>query len=63
MAIDTRWLRARVDLLGLLSQDTHLGQKVASTRGGEYAGPCPSATVPIASGCSRSGGSGGAGAG
>lgn len=29
-----------MDLLDLIAQDTHL-KRVASTRGGEYAGPCP----------------------
>ncbi|HET8626913.1 MAG TPA: primase-helicase zinc-binding domain-containing protein, partial [Thermomicrobiales bacterium] len=38
--IDTRDLRRRVDLLALIGEDTRL-KKVATTRGGEYAGPCP----------------------
>ncbi len=39
--IDTRDLKTRVDLLDLVGRDTTL-RKVAATRGGEYAGPCPS---------------------
>lgn len=32
--------RGQVDLLGLVQRDTRL-KKIAGTRGGEYAGPCP----------------------
>jgi DNA primase len=39
-SIDTVALLASVDLLALVSRDTTL-RKVSSTRGGEYAGPCP----------------------
>lgn len=39
MSIDRARLR-QVDMLALIGQDTYL-KKVASTRGGEYAGPCP----------------------
>lgn len=39
--IDTSDLKARVNLLDLVGRDTRL-VKVAGTRGGEYAGPCPS---------------------
>jgi DNA primase len=38
--IDTEALKDRVDLLDLVGRDTKL-RKVASTRGGEFAGPCP----------------------
>jgi DNA primase len=38
--IDTKAVLARVDLLDLIGRDTKL-RKVASTRGGEWAGPCP----------------------
>lgn len=38
--IDTHDLKARVDLLELIGGDTRL-KRIASTRGGEYAGPCP----------------------
>jgi DNA primase len=38
--IDPRAVCERVDLLELLGRDTQL-KRVASTRGGEYAGPCP----------------------
>ena len=37
---DTADLRQRVNLLALIGRDTPL-RKVAATRGGEYAGPCP----------------------
>ena len=37
---DTAVLRQSVDLLALVGADSRL-VKVASTRGGEYAGPCP----------------------
>jgi DNA primase len=40
VTVDTRELRARVDLLDLAGGDTQL-RKVASTRGGEFAGSCP----------------------
>jgi DNA primase len=39
--MDATALRAQVDLLDLVNRDTRL-RKVAGTRGGEYAGPCPS---------------------
>src|SRR5438094_9406605 len=39
-AIDTGAIKQRTDLLGLIGADTWL-KKVASTRGGEFAGPCP----------------------
>lgn len=39
-AIDTAALKARVDLGDVVSRDVRL-KKVASTRGGEFAGPCP----------------------
>ena len=38
--IDTEAIKQRTDLLGLIGADTRL-KKVASTGGGEYAGPCP----------------------
>lgn len=38
--IDTRELLQHIDLLALIGRDTRL-RKVASTNGGEYAGPCP----------------------
>src|SRR5262252_3350992 len=38
--IDTAAIKQRTDLLGLIGADTRL-KKVASTGGGEYAGPCP----------------------
>jgi DNA primase len=38
--IDVKALKQQVDLLDLVGRDTQL-RKVASTRGGEYAGPCP----------------------
>jgi len=38
--IDTVALKRRTDLLDLIGRDTRL-RKVASTAGGEYAGPCP----------------------
>lgn len=38
--IDTTRLKAQTDLLTLVSRDTTL-KRVATTRGGEYAGPCP----------------------
>ena len=38
--IDTGAIKQRTDLLGLIGADTRL-KKVASTGGGEYAGPCP----------------------
>ena len=40
MTVDARALKARVDLLDLIGRDTTL-RRVAATRGGEYAGPCP----------------------
>jgi DNA primase len=40
MAIDARALKDRVDLVDLAGQSTRL-KKVAGTRGGEWAGPCP----------------------
>lgn len=40
MTINTDTLTAYVDLLALAGRDTHL-RRVASTRGGEWAGPCP----------------------
>lgn len=40
MVIDTAAVKDRVDLLDLIGRDTRL-RKVASTRGGEWAGPCP----------------------
>jgi DNA primase len=39
-AIDTRELKGRADLLALIGRDTRL-RKAATTRGGEYEGPCP----------------------
>src|SRR5919201_5533073 len=40
-AIDTLSIKQQgADLLGLIGADTRL-KKVASTAGGEYAGPCP----------------------
>lgn len=41
LRICTADLKARIDLLDLAERDTQL-RKVAGTRGGEYAGPCPS---------------------
>ena len=41
MTIDTGAIKARVDLLDVIGRDTTL-RRVAGTRGGEYAGPCPS---------------------
>ena len=38
--IDVQMLKDRADLLALVRCDTQM-RKVASTRGGEYAGPCP----------------------
>jgi DNA primase len=38
--VDTAALKQRIDLLALISRDTRL-RKVASTAGGEWAGPCP----------------------
>ena len=38
--IDTRDLKQRADLLALIGRDTQL-RKAATTRGGEYEGPCP----------------------
>lgn len=38
--IDSAELKKHVDLLELIGRDTHL-TKIATTRGGEYAGPCP----------------------
>ena len=38
--VDTWAIKQRTDLLGLIGADTRL-KKVATTRGGEYAGPCP----------------------
>jgi len=38
--IDTEALKAQVDLLTLIGRDTTL-KRVASTKGGEYVGPCP----------------------
>ena len=40
MRLDAPALKEHVDLLELVGRDTHL-RKVASTRGGEWAGPCP----------------------
>lgn len=40
MTTDTTALKQRIDLLDLVGRDTTL-TKVATTRGGEYAGPCP----------------------
>ncbi len=40
MPVDTAALKQRIDLLALLGRDTRL-RKVASTAGGEWAGPCP----------------------
>lgn len=40
MPVDTATLKRRIDLLELLGRDTRL-RKVASTAGGEWAGPCP----------------------
>lgn len=40
MAVDTVAIKQRNDLLSLVGQDTRL-RKVATTAGGEYAGPCP----------------------
>jgi len=38
--VDTAAIKERIDLLELIGRDTRL-KHVASTRGGEYAGPCP----------------------
>ena len=38
--IDTQAIKQRVNLLELIGNDTTL-KRVANTRGGEYAGPCP----------------------
>jgi hypothetical protein len=38
--VDAAAIKERVDLLELIGRDTRL-RKVASTRGGEYAGPLP----------------------
>jgi Zinc-binding domain of primase-helicase len=38
--IDADAIKARVDLVDLAGRDVHL-RKVATTRGGEWAGPCP----------------------
>jgi DNA primase len=38
--VDIQALKATVDLVGLIGRDTRL-KKVATTRGGEWAGPCP----------------------
>src|SRR5215210_1255611 len=38
--IDVDELKRRINLLELIGSDTRL-RKIASTRGGEYAGPCP----------------------
>lgn len=40
MSTDLAAVKAAVDLLDLIGRDTHL-ERVASTGGGEYAGPCP----------------------
>src|ERR1700716_2055831 len=40
MRVDVGALKQRVDLLELIGRDTRL-KRVASTRGGEYAGACP----------------------
>src|SRR5918912_3906120 len=40
MPVDVMALKERVDLLELIGRDTRL-KRVATTRGGEYAGPCP----------------------
>src|SRR5918912_372251 len=40
MPVDVMALKERVDLLELIGRDTRL-KRVASTRGGEYAGACP----------------------
>ena len=40
MPVDTAALKQRIDLLALVGRDTRL-RKVASTAGGEWAGPCP----------------------
>ena len=40
LVVDTRALKERVDLVALMSRDIQL-RRVASTRGGEWAGPCP----------------------
>lgn len=40
MSIDVQMLKQRIDLVDLASRDTRL-RKIASTRGGEYAGACP----------------------
>jgi DNA primase len=38
--VDTAAIKERIDLTELIGRDTRL-KRVASTRGGEYAGPCP----------------------
>lgn len=38
--IDTGAIKTRINLLDLIGSDTRL-RKIAGTRGGEYAGPCP----------------------
>jgi len=40
MTFDTEEIRRNTDLLALIGRDTTL-KRVASTKGGEYAGPCP----------------------
>ncbi len=40
MTIDTQAIKERIDLVDLISRDVRL-KKVASTRGGEWAGACP----------------------
>ena len=40
MGVDTQRLKARTDLLALIGNDVTL-QRMASTHGGEWAGPCP----------------------
>jgi DNA primase len=40
MTVDVASLKSRVDLVELIGRDVPL-RRVASTRGGEYAGPCP----------------------
>jgi DNA primase len=40
IVLDTLSVKSHVDLLDLVSRDTRL-RKIAGTRGGEFAGPCP----------------------
>ena len=65
MPVDTAAIKERVDRLELIGRDTRL-RKVASTAGGEYAGPCPFCggwdrfRVQPAKGCAHGAGAGAA---